>query len=411
MIRRDTYLNKLINKKNNGLIKVVTGIRRCGKSYLLDPIFKNYLIENGVKEDHIIKIELDTEKNVKYHKNCEAFGEYIRSFIKDNDMYYFLLDEIQLVEGFELLLSGLLYLKNVDIYVTGSNSKFLSNDVITEFRGRGDQIHVMPLTFKEFMSVSEKDKYTSYIEYITYGGLPLVLTMKTDEEKIQYLINLFNLTYFKDIVNRYDIKRLDVLDTILNILASSVGSLTNNKKIYDTFISKGEKSLSINTIDSYMNIIENSFLVNKSLRYDIKGRKYINTPSKYYFSDVGLRNAKIKFRQQEETHLMENVIYNELIARGYNIDVGIVETRNYNERKNYEVDFVCNKGFQKIYIQSALTLGDYEKTQQETLSLKNINDSFRKIIIVKDELKPYITEDGIEVINLFDFLLNDSVNI
>lgn len=405
-IKRDIYLKQLINKKENGLIKVITGIRRCGKSYLLDPIFKNYLINDGVPEDHIIKIELDREKNRKYYNDASAFDEYIHSLIKDKDIHYIILDEIQMVEGFELVLNGLLYERNLDIYVTGSNSKFLSSDIITEFRGRGDQIHVRPLSFLEFYSAFQGDKYECWNEYLTYGGMPLILSMKTDAEKSKYLKDLFEYTYFKDIVERNKIKRNDILDALVNTLASAVGSLTNQQKIYDTFKSNGEKELSLNTVNSYLACLEDSFIVQKALRYDVKGRKYISTPQKYYFSDLGLRNARLNFRQQEETHLMENAIYNELLVRGYNVDVGVVEIREGNKRIQTEVDFVCNMGNQRYYIQSALNLTTPEKTEQESRSLNHIGDNFKKIIVVKDFIKPWRTEKGILIIGIMDFLLD-----
>ena len=342
-VNRDIYLNKLINKRENGLIKIVTGIRRCGKSYLLDPLFTDYLKSTGVKEDHIIKLELDREENIEYH-DPKMLNEYIRSKIKDTDMHYVILDEIQLVNRFEYVLNGLLYEKNIDVYVTGSNSKFLSSDIITEFRGRGDQVKVYPFSFSEFVSAYEGDKYEAWNDYVIYGGLPLIITKKTDEEKSQYLKELFEETYLRDIIERNGVQRIDILDALINMLASSVGSLTNPKKLYDTFISNGEKELSINTINSYLNAFQDSFIINKSDRYDIKGKKYIQTPQKYYFSDVGLRNARLNFRQQEETHLMENIIYNELLVRGYNVDVGVVEVREGDARRQLEVDFVCNLG-------------------------------------------------------------------
>ena len=404
-IKRDIYLDKLINRKENGLIKIITGIRRSGKSYLLDPLFKNHLIESGIKEDHIIKLELDKEENKKYH-NAHELNEYIKSQIKDKKMHYILLDEIQLVEGFEFVLNGLLYEKNIDVYVTGSNSKFLSSDIITEFRGRGDEIRVFPLSFSEYIGAYNGNNHDAWSEYVLYGGLPLVLSKKTDEEKSQYLKNLFDQTYIKDIVERNNVQRIDILDSIINLLASSVGSLTNTKKIYDTFVSNGEKELSLNTINSYMKYIEDSFIINKSDRYDVKGKKYINTPQKYYFSDIGLRNARLNFRQQEENHLMENIIYNELLIRGFNVDVGVVEIREGNQRKQLEVDFVCNLGNKRYYIQSALNLDTREKTIQEERPLMNINDNFKKIIIVKSDMKHWFTEEGILIIGIQEFLLN-----
>ena len=392
-ISRDIYLAKLISRKENNLIKILTGIRRCGKSYLLDPLFKNYLIKSGVKENHIIKLELDKEENKKF-RDPHVLNEYIKSQIKDKDMYYILLDEIQLVTDFESVLNGLLYERNLDVYVTGSNSKFLSTDIITEFRGRGDEIKVFPLSFSEFLSAFNGDKYEAWSEYILYGGLPLILSKKTDEEKSQYLKNLFEQTYIKDIIERYNIQRSDIIDSIINMLASSVGSLTNPKKLYDTFVSSGEKELSFNTINSYIKYIEDSFIVNKSDRYDVKGKKYIQTPQKYYFSDIGLRNARLNFRQQEENHIMENIIYNELIIRGYNVDVGVVEVRDDNNRKQLEVDFVCNLGNKRYYIQSTLNLDTREKTIQEERPLMSINDNFKKIIVVKDNIKHWFTEEG-----------------
>ena len=410
-IKRDLYLNKIINRRENGLIKIITGIRRCGKSYLLDPLFKNYLLADGVKEDHIIKLELDRVENEKY-RDSKALNEYIRSLIKDKDMYYVILDEIQLVKGFEFVLNGLLYEKNIDVYVTGSNSKFLSSDIITEFRGRGDQIKVNPLSFAEFLSAFNGDKYEAWNEYVTYGGMPLILSKKNDEEKSQYLKELFEQTYIKDIVERNNIQRIDILDSLINMLASSVGSLTNPQKIFDTFKSKGEKELSLNTINSYIADIEDSFIVNKSTRYDIKGKKYIQTPQKYYFSDIGLRNARLNFRQQEENYLMENIIYNELLIRGYNVDVGVVEVREEGKRKQLEVDFVCNLGNKRYYIQSALNLDTKEKTIQESRSLNNRGDRFKKIIVVKDNIKLWRTDDGIVIMGIQEFLLNkDSLDL
>ena len=405
-INRKVYLDRLVSRRNNGLIKIITGIRRCGKSYLLDPIFKNYLINEGVPEDHIIKIELDRITNRKFYKDPEAFNTYIHSLIKDNGLYYLLLDEIQLVEDFELVLNGLLYEKNLDVYVTGSNSRFLSSDIITEFRGRGDQIHLNPLTFSEFYSACGGDKTDCWNEYLTYGGMPLILSKSGDAEKSEYLKDLFAQTYFTDIVNRNGVKRTDVLDSVVDVLASSVGSLTNPQKIYETFKSRGEKELSINTVNSYMTYLEDAFIIKKALRYDVKGRKYINTPQKYYFSDVGLRNARLNFRQQEETHLMENVIYNELVFRGYNVDVGVVEIREAGKHVQTEVDFVCNMGSNRVYIQSALNLSTPEKTKQESRSLNHIRDSFKKIIVVKDNIKRWRTDDGILVLGVIDFLLD-----
>ena len=407
-IKREQYLQKLIDSKGNGLIKIITGIRRCGKSYLLDPIFRTHLLAEGIPEDHIIKIELDRMSNRKFHHDPEGFERYIHSFIRDSQAYYILLDEIQLVDDFEFVLNGLLYERNLDIYVTGSNSKFLSSDIISEFRGRGDQIRVYPLSFSEYFRTVGGDRYKCWNEYLTYGGMPLILSKRNDTEKSAYLKELFEQTYFKDIIERHQIKRKDILDTLVNLLASSVGSLTNPQKIYDTFRSNGEKELSLTTINKYLSYLEDSFIVQKALRFDVKGKKYINTPQKYYFSDLGLRNARLNFRQQEETHLMENAIYNELLLRGYNVDVGVVEIRENGARIQTEVDFVCNAGNNRYYIQSALNLNTHEKTVQESRSLNHIKDNFKKIIVVKDHIKPWRTDDGIMVLGIFDFLLNKS---
>ena len=404
-IKRDRYLEKLINRRENGLIKIVTGIRRCGKSYLLDPIYKNYLIETGVKEDHIIKIDLDERKNNKY-LDPDVLDEYIRSMIVDKDIYYIILDEIQKVEDFESVLNGFLHIENLDVYVTGSNSKFLSSDIKTEFRGRGDEVRVLTLTFGEFVTAYEGSSEEAWEEYKIYGGLPRILSQRTEEQKSQYLKDLFERTYLSDIIERHNIQRIDVLDTLVNILASSIGSLTNPKKLSDTFVSNSMKDVSINTITSYINYLEDSFLIKKVERYDVKGKKYISTPSKYYFADIGLRNARLNFRQQEEDHIMENIIYNELLYRGYNVDVGIVEIREKNIRKQTEVDFVCNQADKRYYIQVALSLPTREKTLQEERPLMNINDNFKKIIFLKDCKISWTTEEGILIIGLQEFLLN-----
>ncbi len=404
-IKRDMYLQELIDRQENGLIKIITGIRRCGKSYLLDPIYKNYLLSQGIKEDHIIKIDLDERKNNKY-LNPDVLDEYIRSKIIDKNMYYVILDEIQKVEDFESVLNGFLHIENVDIYVTGSNSKFLSSDIRTEFRGRGDEIRVLPLAFSEFITGYEGNREEAWNEYKTYGGLPRILSQKTNEQKSKYLKDLFERTYLSDIVERHNIQRIDVLDSLVNILASSIGSLTNPKKLSDTFVSSSMKDVSINTITTYINYLLEAFLIEKAERYDVKGKQYISTPSKFYFSDIGLRNARLNFRQQEEDHIMENIIYNELLYRGYNVDVGVVEIREKNLRKQIEVDFVCNQADKRYYIQSALSLPTREKTLLEERPLMNINDNFKKIIVVKDNIKNWTTEEGITVIGLQEFLLN-----
>lgn len=406
-IKRELYLDQLIKKQNNGLIKIITGIRRCGKSFLLDPIFREYLLEHGVSENHIIKIDFDERRNKKY-LDPDVLDDYIRSLIVDDQMYYLLLDEVQKVDDFEAVLNGFLHIENLDVYVTGSNSRFLSSDIITEFRGRGDEIRVFPLSFAEYYSVFEGSKEDAWEEYIVYGGLPRVLSFESGEEKSKYLKQLFEKTYISDIVERNNVQRIDIIDSILNMLASSIGSLTNPYKLMHTFQSNGVKDVSINTLSLYLKCLQDSFLIEKAERYDIKGKKYIQTPFKFYFSDVGLRNARLNFRQQEETHIMENVIYNELLIRGYNVDVGVVNVRQGDAKKQTEVDFVCNQFNRKYYIQSVLSLPTHEKTTQEERPLLNIPDNFKKIIIVKDSQKPWITENGILVISIFDFLLNQN---
>lgn len=404
-IKRDVYLNKIIEKRENGLIKIITGIRRCGKSYLLDPLFKNYLLESGVKEDHIIKLDLDERKNNKF-LDPDQLDQYIRDLIKDNDQYFLILDEIQKVEDFESVLNGFLHIRNLDVYVTGSNSKFLSSDIITEFRGRGDEVRIHPLSFSEFYSAFNGTKEEAWEQYIIYGGLPRILSFKNEVEKSEYLKNLFEKTYLDDIVERNNVQRVDVLDAVVNILASSIGSLTNPNKLSNTFESSGFKDVSVNTITSYINYLQDSFLIEKATRYDVKGKKYIQTPYKFYFSDIGLRNCRLNFRQQEETHIMENIIFNELLYRGYNVDVGVVEIREGDDKKQVEVDFVCNQYNKRYYIQSALSLPTREKTIQEERPLMNIPDNFKKIIVVKDDIKSWISEEGISIVGLKEFLLN-----
>ena len=411
-IKRDKYLNDLINRMHNGMIKVVTGIRRCGKSYLLFNIFKNYLLEQGVPSSHIITIELDQRKNKKY-RDPDVILDYIESAIEDDEKYYIMLDEVQMLQEFEEVLNSLLHIANADIYVTGSNSKFLSKDVITEFRGRGDEIHIYPLTFKEFMDAYDGDMYHGWAEYVVYGGLPLTVTMKTEEQKISYLINLFKETYLKDIIERHNIEKTQELEDLINILASAIGSLTNPPKIEATFKSAVQSTVSLNTIRQYIEHLEGAFIINKANRYNVKGRKYIGTPLKYYFEDVGLRNARLGFRQVEETHLMENIIYNELRSRGYSVDVGVVEKRGITEegkeyRKQLEIDFVANLGSKRYYIQSAFSMPTEEKRIQEKASLINVNDSFKKIIIVKDVVNVTRDEDGITTMSIYDFLLKEN---
>ena len=415
-IRRDIYLNKLISKKHNGLIKVVTGMRRCGKSYLLFNLFKEYLVNEGVNENHIIEIAFDSFENRKY-RDPEVLFPYLMEKIADNEMYYVLLDEVQMLDDFESVLNSLGRKKNVDVYVTGSNAKFLSKDIITEFRGRGDEVHMYPLTYSEFMSVYDGDKQEGWRDYVLFGGIPLVLGFETADQKSDFLKSLFEETYISDITGRNNIRNKAELEELLNILSSAIGSLTNPSKLSATFKSVKNKSISKDTIIKYIDYFKDSFLIDSAIRYDIKGKKYINTPSKYYFTDLGLRNARLNFRQVEETHAMENIIFNELKVRGYNVDVGVVVMNEVDKngkkiRKQLEVDFVCNKGSKRFYIQSAYALPDKEKMEQEQRSLVNTGDGFKKIIITKDAVAPLYNDEGILVMSVFDFLLNpDSMEI
>lgn len=396
------------------MIKIVTGIRRSGKSYLLRVLFKNYLIDNGIKEDHIIELDFENRRNKKY-RDPDALLEYIDSRIVDEEMYYILLDEIQLVSEFEDVLNSYLSIKNADVYVTGSNSRFLSKDVITEFRGRGEEIHITPLSFAEFSSAHlEMESYEALQEYLTYGGLPYVCTEPDEQKKISYLQGLFEKTYLTDIKERYRIRGVEVMDELLNVIASCIGGLTNPSKIENTFRSVKGIKLNQNTIKEYLEMLEDSFLITRCVRYDIKGRKYIDTPQKYYFEDLGLRNARIGFRQVEETHLMENLIYNELRIRGYLVDVGVVPTRVKDadgayRRSQLEVDFVCNRGSERVYVQSAYRLSTEEKRKQEMASLLKIDDSFRKIIITEDLIKRHMDENGVEWVNVYDFLKSEEL--
>ena len=410
-IRRDIYLKKLINRMHNGMIKVVTGIRRSGKSYLLFTIFKDYLLSEGVDEDHIISIELDRLENKKY-RNPYVVLEKIKSQLIDSKDYYIFLDEVQLLDQFEDVLNSLLHIKNVDVYVTGSNSKFLSKDIITEFRGRGDEVHVYPVSFREYMTVFNGDKYEGWSSYVRFGGLPLTVTMNSDEQRVEYLTRLFEETYIKDIIERNHIEKKQELNDLINVLASGIGSLTNPSKIVATFNSVIQSDISLNTVRSYIEYLEDAFIISEANRYDVKGRKYIGTPLKYYFEDVGLRNARLGFRQVEETHLMENIIYNELRVRGFSVDVGVVMKRKrtkagVQEKKQLEIDFIANQGSRRYYIQSAFSISDEEKREQEKASLINVGDSFKKIIIVKDVVKPWHDDDGILTISLYDFLLDE----
>ena len=415
-IRRDIYLNKLISKKHNGLIKVVTGMRRCGKSYLLFNLFKEYLVNEGVNENHIIEIAFDSFENRKY-RDPEVLFPYLMEKIADNEMYYVLLDEVQMLDDFESVLNSLGRKKNVDVYVTGSNAKFLSKDIITEFRGRGDEVHMYPLTYSEFMSVYDGDKQEGWRDYVLFGGIPLVLGFETADQKSDFLKSLFEETYISDITGRNNIRNKAELEELLNILSSAIGTLTNPSKLSATFKSVKNKSISKDTIIKYIDYFKDSFLIDSAIRYDIKGKKYINTPSKYYFTDLGLRNARLNFRQVEETHAMENIIFNELKVRGYNVDVGVVVMNEVDKngkkiRKQLEVDFVCNKGSKRFYIQSAYALPDKEKMEQEQRSLVNTGDGFKKIIITKDAVAPLYNDEGILVMSAYDFLLNpDSMEI
>ena len=409
VIKRDYYLNQLIDSKHNGLIKIITGLRRSGKSYLLFKLFASYLKEQGVEDDHIIKVDLEDRRNIAL-RNPDALLDHIDSLMKDSDMYYILLDEVQHVPEFEDVLNSYLKIENADVYVTGSNSRFLSTDIITEFRGRGDQIHVYPLSFAEFMSVDNRHPIDAWSDYYTYGGLPHVLTLETPKKKIDYIKRLYSTVYINDIVERYRIKGESELKELIQIIASAIGSPTNPNKLANTFKSIKNVSLSNKTIDNYLTYLCESFLTEKAIRYDIKGKKYINTLSKYYFTDIGVRNAILDFRQQEENHIMENIIYNELKIRGFQVDVGMVEHRTTDKdgktiRKQYEVDFVANQGSQRYYIQSAFVMPTEAKERQESASLLNIDDSFKKIIIVKDYIKPKRNDDGLVTIGLIDFLL------
>ena len=415
-IRRDTYLNELISKRHNGLIKVITGVRRCGKSYLLFDLFREYLRKSQIPDDHIIEMAFDAYENKKY-RDPEIFFPYLAERINDQDQYYVLLDEVQLLGDFESILNSLVRRKNVDVYVTGSNAKFLSKDIITEFRGRGDEVHMYPLTFAEFMSVYEGEKADGWRDYVLYGGIPLVLTFTTPDQKGDFLKSLLEETYISDIIGRNNVRNKAELEELLNILSSSIGSLTNPSKLSATFKSVKHTTISKVTIKRYIDYLEDAFLIDSAIRYDIKGKKYIDTPSKYYFTDLGLRNARLNYRQVEETHAMENIIFNELKVRGYNVDVGIVVMNETDPagkkiRKQLEIDFVCNKGSKRYYIQSAFAMQDEKKMQQEQRSLVNTGDGFKKIIITKDAIAPLYNEEGVLVMSVFDFLLNpDSMDL
>ena len=429
-IERTKYLQELIDRKHNGLVKVITGIRRCGKSYLLFTLFYDHLIAEGVKKENIITLELDQTENIRYRNPLEL-DRYLRSLIRDNgEMHYVFLDEIQFVEnvknpyvenGAEItfydVLNGLMRIKNADIYVTGSNSKMLSTDVLTEFRGRGDEVRVQPLVFSEYMQAYDGDKFDGWLDYYTYGGLPAILERKTDSQKADYLERLFEETYIKDIVERNRVKNPDDLEDLLNVVSSCIGSLTNPNRLSNTFKTEKGVDLSKTTIEKYLGYFEDAFLIEETKRFDIKGRRYINTPKKYYFTDVGLRNARLHFRQQEENHIMENIIYNELIYRGFRVDVGIVEVCEKQadgtfRQKQLEVDFIANKGSQRYYIQSAFDLPTDEKIRQEIRPYMAIEDSFKKIVVTKNHMKLQRDENGIATMSIYDFLLNpDSLDL
>ena len=411
-IKRNRYLNTLISKKHNGLIKVITGMRRCGKSYLLFTLFKEHLLSDGIDEDHIIEIAFDAFENKKY-RDPDVLYPYLKEQIKDDAMYYVLLDEVQLLGEFESILNSLIRMKNVDVYVTGSNARFLSKDVITEFRGRGDEVHMYPLSFAEFMSVYSGTKQDGWNEYMLYGGIPLVLEFTTPDQKIAFLKSLFEETYISDIVGRHNIRNKAELEELLNILSSAIGSLTNPQKLSSTFQTVKKKKISNSTIKRYIDYLCDSFLIDSAIRYDVKGKKYIDTPVKYYFTDMGLRNARLNFRQIEETHSMENIIFNELKMRGFNVDVGVIMQYETNEkgsniRKQLEIDFVCNQGSKRYYIQSAYAIPDQAKMEQEQRSLMLTGDFFKRMIITKDTPAPYYNESGVLIMNVYDFLLNEN---
>lgn len=425
-IKRDYYLNKLISRKTNGLIKVITGVRRCGKSYLLNTLFYHHLLDCGISEDHIIKFAFDSADDLyligenlidlQKHKNLadpEKFMAYIRSRIVDKEMYYLLLDEVQLMESFETVLNGYLRKDNMDVFVTGSNAKFLSSDIITEFAGHGDEIHMYPLSFSEFMTVFQGDKYEGLSQYMLYGGIPLVVLREDAKDKASMLENLFSEIYIRDIVTRHGVRNKGELEDLLNIISSAVGSLTNPEKLKNTFRSVKKSKITAATIKKYLGYFEDSFLLESAHRFDIKGKAYIETPKKYYFSDLGLRNARLNFRQVEPTHAMENVIYNELRMRGYSVDVGVVPIAEKDEkgkvnRKQLEVDFVCNLGSGRYYIQSAYSVPDDQKRIQETRPFTKIEDSFKKIVVTRDVVPAQYDDRGILTMNIYDFLLDPS---
>lgn len=411
-IIRTRYIQKLLDRKENGLVKVITGIRRCGKSYLLFRLYKQELLTMGISANHIIELALDDIANIEY-RNAIKLYQYVKSKIIDADVHYVFLDEIQLLESnFADLINGLMHIENLDIYVTGSNSRFLSSDILTEFRGRGDEVRIFPLSFSEFVTAYD-DTHAAWKDYYTYGGLPLILSRKSDELKAEYLISLFQNIYINDIKERNNIRTDDELDILIDIIASAVGSLTNPTKLSNSFKSMSQKSLSDKTIKLYLDYLTDAFLIEKAKRFNVKGKKYIDSPSKYYFEDVGLSNARLNFRQQEENHIMENIIYTELRSRGYRVDVGVVEIQETApnrkvEKKQLEIDFIANKGNRKYYIQSAFEMSSPEKIQQEKKSLNKVNDSFKKFVIIKDDIKTNIDENGLITMGIYDFLLNEN---
>jgi len=407
-IKRDAYLEQLKIRKDNGMIKIITGIRRCGKSFLLFVLFKNYLLENGVDNEHIIAIALDGIENEELRDPKKCY-QYIKDAMKDDQRYYLILDEVQFMPRFEEVLNSLL--SNIDVYVTGSNSRFLSSDIVTEFRGRGDEIRIYPLSFAEFYSAYDGDYDEAWEEYMTYGGLPQVAQFSVERQKAEYLKNIFTNVYIRDVVERNNIKNVDEIGTLVDILASAIGAPTNPTKISNTFKSERGINYSNKTISNHIDYLTEAFLISKAERYDIKGRKYVGANLKYYFSDVGLRNARLNFRQQEPTHIMENIVYNELLIRGYNVDVGIVDVYAKNDygkttRKQFEVDFVVNQGSQRYYIQVAYDMVSEEKQTQEFNSFRNIPDSFKKIVIVNGTKKPYRNDEGFVIMGMKYFLLN-----
>lgn len=411
-IKRNQYLDRLLRKRHNGMIKVITGLRRCGKSYLLFRLFRNRLKEMGIDDSHIIPAQLDDWMNRDLH-HPDALYQFVKSKIQDDGMYYVLLDEIQLVPQFEDVLNGFLHIPNIDVYVTGSNARFLSKDVITEFRGRGDEVKMYPLSFKEFCSVYDGRTERALDEYMTYGGLPFVLSLDTTQDKASYLKNLFTETYIKDITERYHVRQEEELGELMDFIASSVGSLTNPKKLANTFKSKKNADIAPATIKSYLEYICDSFLAEKALRYDVKGKRYIDTPQKYYFSDMGLRNARLNFRQMEKAHIMENVLFNELLIRGFNVDVGVVpivriDKNGARKKAQLEIDFVCNQESRRYYIQSAFRMESDEKAAQEQASLLRVRDSFKKIIVTGEDSIVHRDDNGITTMSIYDFLLNEN---